>query len=513
MKTAAYLSLSKRFYFMSLKGLLCCLLYMVSGISVVGQKNDRLSPAGIITAPALWESYDRYREPVIANRFFKHSDIVPLMQKHAASGLFKEEVLGTSTQGRSIHHLTMGRGKTKVLLWSQMHGDESTATMALFDLFNFFAAKDEYDVHRKFLLDNLELHFVPMLNPDGAEVWQRRNALDIDINRDARVLATPEGRILAGIGKKLKPEFGFNLHDQSVYYTAGSTQQPATISFLAPAYNYEKDMNDVRKKATQLIITLNRALQQKAPGKVAKYDDEHDPRCFGDNFQGWGTSTILIESGGYPNDTEKQFIRKLNFYALVTALESIAKKSYGNEDLAAYNAIPENSRFLYDLVLRNVSIERAGQTYTAHFGINRFQIKKPDFRSVYFRGSIDEIGDMDRQFGYEEYDAKTLTFTPARVKPLKKSEWEALTIQDEMALIRQGFLFVKWTDEKSPSGLVDKHILNLTNNESIATQIPAPGQPANFLLAKNGAPALAVVNGFLLDLSKKPEGIANTIGY
>src|SRR5687767_893649 len=101
---------------------------------------------------SLWNDYDRYKEPLITNRFFKHSDIVPLIGKHTDAGLFRNEVLGTSTQGRSIHHLTMGHGKTKVLLWSQMHGDESTATMALFDLFNFFAAKDEYDSLRKFLL-------------------------------------------------------------------------------------------------------------------------------------------------------------------------------------------------------------------------------------------------------------------------------------------------------------------------------------------------------------------------
>lgn len=497
---------------MSARTFLCLFLSLVSVACVVGQTNSKSSSSAAATS-AVWDSYDRYREPVIVNRFFKHSDLVPLMKKHAASGLFKEEVLGTSTQGRSIHHLTMGSGKTKVLLWSQMHGDESTATMALFDLFNFFAATDEFDPLRKLMLDNLELHFVPMLNPDGAEVWQRRNALDIDINRDARNLATPEGRILATIGKKLKPDFGFNLHDQSVYYTAGSTQHPATISFLAPAYNYEKDMNDVRKRATQLILTLNRALQQKAPGNVAKYDDEHDPRCFGDNFQGWGTSTILIESGGYGGDPEKQFIRKLNFHALVTALETIAKKSYTLEDLAAYDAIPENSRFLYDLVLRNVSIERAGQSYTSNLGINRAQIKKPDFRSVYFRGSIDEIGDMDRQFGYEDRDVKSLSFTPAKVKLLKKKEWEALTREDEMALIRQGFLFVKWTDERSPSGWVEKRLLNLTNNEEIATKIPAPGQHANFLLTKNGTPVFAVVNGFLVDLEGKSAAVMNTIGY
>jgi hypothetical protein len=495
-----------------MKALLPCILLVITVICSVGQPKEK-DFRDVATAPLIWENYERYKEPVITNRFFKHSDIVPLIQGHVASGLFGHEILGTSTQGRSIHHLTAGAGKIKVLMWSQMHGDESTATMALFDVFNFLRAKDEHDPFRKQLLERLELHFVPMLNPDGAEVWQRRNALDIDVNRDARALATPEGKILAAIAKKLKPQFGFNLHDQSVYYTAGSTRHPATISFLAPAYNYEKDMNDVRKKATQLILTLNRALQQKAPGNIAKYDDEHDPRCFGDNIQGWGTSTILIESGGYPNDVEKQYIRKLNFYALLTAFEAISEQSYRVERLDDYAAIPNNSRFLYDLVIRNVSIERAGQRYTGHLGINRSQIKNPDFRSVYFRGNIEEVGDLDRQFGYEEVDASSLQFTPGKIKQMSKSEWQVLTIREEFQLLKEGYLFVKWNDEKSPAGRSDKHILNLINNDGAAMVIAAPSQPANFLLTKEGTPVYAVVNGYLVDLSKQDVSLPNSIGY
>jgi hypothetical protein len=473
------------------------------------KKTDR--PDTRITS--LWSDYDRYREPVITNRFFKHSDIVPLIEKHASLGVFQHTVLGTSAQGRSIHHLRAGHGKTKVLLWSQMHGDESTATMALFDLFNFFAAKDNYDSLREFLLSNLELHFIPMLNPDGAEVWQRRNALDIDINRDARLMATPEGKILARMGRELQPDFGFNLHDQSVYYTAGSTRHPATISFLAPAYNYSKEMNEVRKKATQLILVMNRALQEKIPGNIGRYDDEHDPRCFGDNFQGWGISTILIESGGYPNDLEKQHIRKVNFYGLLAAFESIAKNNYADEGLDAYDTIPMNTRFLYDLVLRHVTVDRAGHSFVTHLGINRVQQKSEDYRSVTFRGVIEEVGDMDRQFGYEEKDAAALKFTPGKVKLMRKKEWEAMTPQHELLLLRQGVLFVKWTDGASPVGPVKNRLLNLINSTEPVAQTPRPGQPASFLLMRENEIAYAVVNGFLIDVDDDRPTVANAVGY
>ncbi|HEY1023554.1 MAG TPA: M14 family zinc carboxypeptidase, partial [Sphingobacteriaceae bacterium] len=359
-----------------------------------------VQPGETQAAIAVLNNYEKYREPVIKDRFFKHSDIMPLIKKHAGSGVFRHEAIGTSAQGRSINHLILGTGKTKVLLWSQMHGDESTATMALFDLFNFFAANDEHNELRKYLLDNLELHFVPMLNPDGAQVWKRRNALDIDVNRDARAQVTPEGRILLKLAQELKPDFGFNLHDQSMYYNAGPTDKTATISFLAPAFNYEKDMNDVRKRAMQVIVGMNSLLQKHIPGRVAKYNDDFEPRAFGDNIQRLGVSTILIESGGYPGDPEKQYIRKMNFYALLNAFEAIADRSYASEDIRAYEEIPQNHRSLYDLVIRNVETEIGGQTIRTNLCINRAQLKSADFRSVSYRGGIEEVGDLELVFGY-----------------------------------------------------------------------------------------------------------------
>ncbi|MGF1925656.1 MAG: M14 family zinc carboxypeptidase, partial [Bacteroidia bacterium] len=278
---------------------------------------------------SVWEGYSRYREAAIKNRLFKHSDLQPLIAKHLQTNLLTNEIIGESVDKRSIHHLTLGSGNTKVLLWSQMHGDEATATMALFDLFNFLAANDQFNPIRNRLLSNLQMHFIPMLNPDGAQVWTRRNSMNVDLNRDAKNLTTPEGRALMHLAKRLNPEFGFNLHDQSTLYAAGkNTNNPATISFLAPAYNTAKEMNSVRTKAVQLISTINDWMQTKIPRQVAKYNDTHDSTCFGDTFQAMGISTILIESGGYQDDPDKQFIRKVNFYALLHGLDAIASRNY-----------------------------------------------------------------------------------------------------------------------------------------------------------------------------------------
>ena len=461
----------------------------------------------------VWGQYNKYKEPAITNRFMKHAEMIPLIQKHVDSKFITKEEIGKSVRDRSINHLTAGRGKTKVMLWSQMHGDESTATMALFDMFNFLSATDDNSELRKLILDNLELHFVPMINPDGAQAWKRRNDLEIDINRDARMQVTPEGRALMGLAKKLQPEIGFNLHDQNYLYSSGRSKNSATISFLAPAYNYPKDMNAVRKRATQIILSMNKALQTKSSGNVAKYNDDFDPRCFGDTFQGMGISTILIESGGYYHDPEKQFIRKLNFLALLTAFESIANASYEREDIKDLDRIPENDNSLYDVFVKNVTINKEGHEFQTHLGINRFQQRLTDNSGMTFSGRIAELGDQELVFGYDEIDASGLKFTPAKIKTMSRAEWEKLSPQQELDLIKEGYLFVKWKDGKSPTGAIKNRLLNLTNGNETPVQVAGIGQNAQFLLTKDGKPVYAVVNGYKVDLNQPAKVLSNTYGY
>ena len=272
-------------------------------------------------------------------------------------------------------------------------------------------------------------------------------------------------------------------------------------------------MNESRKIATQLILTMNDALQTKIPGNIAKYDDAFDPRCFGDTFQAMGISTILIESGGFKADPEKQYIRKINFYALLTALESIAKKSYVDQSLSNYESIPENSRSLYDLVVRNVSINKEGIPFKTNLGINLSQIKGPNFSSMSYNGQIEELGDLELSYGHDEIEASQFSLIPGKVKSILKSEWDKLTQEEEFQLIKEGYLFVKWLDAKSPVGPLSNRIINLTNNDIGPLKAAGIGQQAQFLLTREGKPEFAVINGFVLDLNKDLQQVPNVFGY
>ncbi len=358
----------------------------------------------------LFAKYDQYKESAITHRRFKHKDLVPLIKQLP----FEKQVVGKSFEERDLYQIKLGTGKTKVLLWSQMHGDEPTATMALLDIFRFFQAKnDGFDALRESILTNTTLYFVPMLNPDGAERYQRRTATEIDMNRDALRFQTPEGALLKKLQDELNPEFSFNLHDKNTRYSAGKSNKQATVSFLATSFDFDRNWNPARTKAMQVICRMSEALQNFIPGHLGRWNDEHEPRAFGDNVAKWGSSLILIESGGYKNDTEKQFIRKLNFVAILSGLQAIAEKSYTHYTLATYEALPNNERYLYDLLIRNAEFNYKGKIVVKDIAIDLIEKNTRNATSFTLKSVIEDMGDLSTFWGIKEIDA-----TGLRVRPL-----------------------------------------------------------------------------------------------
>ena len=333
-------------------------------------------------AQNLYSNYEIYRENKLTHRRFKHADIVPLINEVKRRGIFSVEKAGRSVEGRDIYLLSIGHGKSKVFLWSQMHGDEATATMALFDVFNFFQANDGLHDIKKTILDNLTIYFMPMVNPDGAEDYKRRTNYEIDINRDVNRQQTPEGVVLRKTFERLKADFGFNLHDQSTRYAVGNTSKSAALAFLAPSLDHEKSIDSVRENSMKLICELYGMLNHFIPGHIAKYRDDYEPRAFGDNFQKWGTSTVLVESGIWKDDADGQFIRKLNFMSFITSFYSIATKSYKHESAKTYDQIPENEERFFDLILRNLSYTKNGAKIIVDLGINRNEINYNDAKAI-----------------------------------------------------------------------------------------------------------------------------------
>ncbi|MCK9282102.1 MAG: hypothetical protein M0P71_15895 [Melioribacteraceae bacterium] len=342
----------------------------------------------------LYKRYEIYSERKFTNKFIKHLLIKELIIGLGTSPLFEISEIGKSVLEKEIYCIKIGKGKIKILLWSQMHGDEPTATMSLFDFLNFFSAKDEYDSFRNEILEKLTLYIIPMLNPDGAEVFKRENAINIDLNRDYIKAVSPEAKILKQLQKELKPQFGFNLHDQDSYYSPGNSYKSTAMSFLAPPQDHSNEITPVRKEAIRVISGIISVLQEFIPGHIARYKDDHEPRSFGDNFILNGTSSILIESGYWASDDNKFFIRKLNFVALLSALKIICTGEYKLCEDKTYFDTPVNMESFFDLLIEDVTVIRNDNNYKVDIGIIRkkeFDINNNCYKIKSF---IKEIGDL-----------------------------------------------------------------------------------------------------------------------
>ncbi len=457
----------------------------------------------------LWETYSKFKEEKISKRRIKHEDIQPLIADLKRNPSFSVRKVGESIQGRDLSLVSHGEGETDIFLWSQMHGDESTATMAIFDILNFFAS-DSFKAEKEQLLKNVTLHFLPMLNPDGAEVFQRRNTLGIDINRDALRLQSPEGETLKRVRDSLEADFGFNLHDQSKYYNAEATDKPATISFLAPAYNYEKSINEIRGDAMRVIVGINKELQKVMPGQVAKYNDDFEPRAFGDNIQKWGTSTILIESGGFSGDPEKQQIRKMNYLAILSAIFSISEQDYKEQEISEYEKIPENDSKLFDLKLIGLNYKLLGDNYILDVGINHNEVPHPGEKGYYLQGSITDLGDLSTYYGYETFDATGYKMVPGSVYPKTLEILSDLEKVDFYDLLSKGYSYVKIKNLPSGIRYTDYPVQVVNESFKVPTRL-SPGEDPTFFLEKNNKIEYALINGFIQPLDNFKDSVENGI--
>jgi hypothetical protein len=331
------------------------------------------------------------------------------------SSRLRREVAGLSVEGRPLHHLTIGHGPMPILLWSQMHGDEPTATSALLDLCQWLLTHAEEPVPAR-MLERLTLHVVPMLNPDGAERFTRRNAQGIDINRDALLLQTPEGRALKAIRDRHEPRIGFNLHNQNWRTSVGRPPRPAVVSLLAVAYDEARSVNDVRLLAKRTSSVIVQALTPFVEGHIGRYDDEFEPRAFGDNITRWGTGVVLVETGPWPGPDPDETLVRLNFVALVSALDALASGRVHDADPAVYDRLPENESRLFHTLIRQATIVPGTGVapFIGDIGLagQREVHDSGSARQVRWQVSVADLGDLRGYGGLETIDATGLVVSP-----------------------------------------------------------------------------------------------------
>src|SRR5690606_2236569 len=170
--------------------------------------------------------YETVKQTSLVGRYITPMDIDPYLDSLTSE--FDVRQVGKSVQGRTIRSITLGNGPIRIMMWSQMHGNESTTTKSVLDLINYLRAGSEL---ARLILKNCTIAIIPMLNPDGAIAYTRVNANAVDLNRDAQDRTQPESIALHELYQNFKPDYCFNLHDQRTIYNVGDTPKPATVSF------------------------------------------------------------------------------------------------------------------------------------------------------------------------------------------------------------------------------------------------------------------------------------------
>jgi hypothetical protein len=395
----------------------------IVALATLAPAAQRVAPVSPQDLAAIWDA--EHVSPPLPP-LLEHTEVERrLAALSAADPRFMLERAGASLEGRSINLVTIGTGPFRVLLWSQMHGDEPTATAALFDVFEYFQRHRTDPVVQR-MLSSLTLYVVPMLNPDGAERFQRRNAQGIDINRDALGLQTPEGRVLKAVRDRFNPRVGFNLHNQGWSTSVGDPPKPASISLLSVAFDKPRSENAGRRLTKKLSAVIRDAIEPFASGQIGRYDDEFEVRAFGDNVTLWGTPVVLIETGPFPSSEPDPALVRLNFIAILSALDALATGSVERADPKRYESLPMNeSKMFYVLVQQATVMSGTGvPAFTADIGIaaNRRVRTVEGRRQIQIQASINDLGDLRTHGGLRTIDGRGLVAAPLWDPLLKEGQ-------------------------------------------------------------------------------------------
>ncbi len=145
------------------------------------------------------------------------SDFIRMLDEK--SDILKIGVIGTSVEKRNIYSLAFSKkgtgkdkSKIKVLFFAQQHGNEQSGKEGVLLLAKTLI-KPEY----AYLFDKIDLVLIPQVNPDGAEHNKRRNANNMDLNRNHLIMTEPETKAIQLLFDKYRSEVTMDVHEYSPY--------------------------------------------------------------------------------------------------------------------------------------------------------------------------------------------------------------------------------------------------------------------------------------------------------
>lgn len=352
--------------------------------------------------------------PNFPNRYISPEKLFFFLQANFTDQI---QEVGRSFLDQPVYKLCLGKGKIKVIAWSQMHGNESNATHAMLDMLESFKKCPDLSDQ---LFENISLDFIFMLNPDGSQKWTRLNASDIDLNRDFHLEASREIKILKSIIADGNYQYALNLHEQRTIFTTDGIH-PATLSFLAPSENVERTVTENRKKCMAVIAKVYENLKNVIPNQIGRYSDEFYPNSTGDNFIKAGLPTILFEGGHFVDDYHRKETRKYYTLALYQALKAMAELNSDTQGWEVYKEIPENIESHYDIVYRNVKLN-TDHDCVLDIAVQYREVYREGEEEISFVPYVALAGEVKNKKGWLEIDCSGKKFVSESKYPKLDAE-------------------------------------------------------------------------------------------
>ncbi len=178
------------------------------------------------------------------------------------------KIMTVTSTGKSIPYILISddqfgadTSKMKMMIFAQQHGNEQSGKEGALLLLKEIAAGSFYRE-----LNEIDLILVPQVNPDGSDENMRRNAEDIDLNRDHLLLSTNEAKGLHRIFNRFKPHATLDVHEYYPY--SNSWEEFGFIKYFDEQFGTVTNIN--------IDSSIQRVQKEKLLPYVKEYLSEKD---------------------------------------------------------------------------------------------------------------------------------------------------------------------------------------------------------------------------------------------
>lgn len=365
-----------------------------------------LHPAIQVATPPYEAMHHAEVTSILQTLHREHSDRVTLLKA------------GSSMEGRTLWAARLGTGPARILVWARQHGDEPICSAAALNALSYLLRRPD-DPAARAILDGSTILLLPLMNPDGAQRFTRRNAQGIDVNRDARQSMTLEGQTLRRLKDEFSPSIAFNLHDMKPRKSTSSEHELVVLAVQAGPFDEWGGDNEVRRQGKRLCACMAQAAGAFAHGHITRYDAPYMPRAFGDSMMRWGVACCLIESGGWHGPGAQAFVERLHWLALLAGLHAAATGAEASANAAYYDALPlDTGPFFFDILVRGAKLMDGSARPVIEGDIGIYQ-ERQGRRSSDDKnrplGQIEDFGDLGEDRGKTELDGRNRLVIPGLV--------------------------------------------------------------------------------------------------